>query len=303
MIPFPTPFDTEGEVDVRAVGANIERWNETGISGYVALGSTGERVHLDERERVLVVEAARARVPDERAFIVGVGEQSARATIKDARRFAAAGADALLVITPHFYRAAMTADALVRYYTEVADAAPVGIILYNIPQNTGVHITPEAVARLSEHSNILGIKDSSGEMVSLMEMLRLASQDFALLTGHAGVLQPSLSAGADGGILAAACVAPALCVQIYEAHAAGEAARARRLQRRLAPVARAVTTRYGIGGLKAALDLLGYRGGAVRAPLRSPDEDARRELARLIEEELAPEAPVDELERAAARES
>jgi 4-hydroxy-2-oxoglutarate aldolase len=287
LLPFPTPFGHDGEFDARLLRANIGRWNRAGVSGYVALGSTGERVHLDERERAAVVEAARAAVPDGLAFVVGVGEHGTRATVGEAARAARAGADALLVITPHFYRGAMSGDRLRAHFEAVADAAPVPVVLYNIPQNTGVALAPEVVARLSEHENVVGLKDSSGDMVNLMETLRLvgaARGDFVVTTGHAGVLYPALAAGAGGAILAAACAVPHLCVALFEAVAAGEHERARELQRRLAPVARAVTVGYGIGGLKAALDLLGYHGGPVRAPLRPPDEEGRREIEKLLDE-------------------
>lgn len=285
LLPFTTPFGADGEVDAAALGANIERWNATGVAGYVALGSTGERAHLDERERMAVVEAARRHVPRSLAFVVGVGEQSTRGTIIEARRASDAGADALLVLTPHFYRAAMSQDALAEHFNAVADASSVPVILYNIPQNTGVALAPETVARLSEHANIAGIKDSSGDMVNFAEMVRLAGgcrEDFALLVGHAGVFYAALCAGACGGILAAGCCAPRLCVRLLEAFREGRHALALDMQWRLAPLARAVTTRYGIGGLKAALDLAGYAGGAVRAPLRAPNEEASAEIAALL---------------------
>jgi 4-hydroxy-2-oxoglutarate aldolase len=287
LLPFTTPFGAGGALDSAALGANIERWNETGVKGYVALGSTGERAHLDERERMEVVESARQSVPRGMAFVVGVGEQGTRGTIAEARRAGGAGADALLVLTPHFYRAAMSQEVLTEHFNAVADASTVPVILYNIPQNTGVALAPETVARLSKHANIAGIKDSSGDMVNLSETLRLAGgcrDDFAILVGHAGVFYASLCAGACGAILAAGCAAPRLCVGVYEAFRAADHARALGLQKLLAPLARAVTTRYGVGGLKCALDLAGYAGGAVRAPLRPPGEGARREIARLLEE-------------------
>ena len=295
LIPFTTPFDAEGGVDVRAVRSNIGRWNRTGVTGYAALGSTGERAHLDEDERLMVVEAAREAVPSESAFVVGVGAQSTRGTIREAAAAARAGADAVLVITPHFYRASMTQGALLTHYRAVADSSPVPLILYNIPQNTGVALAPETVARLAEHENVAGIKDSSGDVVYFAEMLRQAGaggsgqghgrgREFVLTTGHAGVLYPALAAGAGGAVLAVACVVPELCVALYRAFRGGDHARARALGERLLPVARAVTTRYGIGGLKVALDLRGYAGGEVRAPLPMPDAEARSEIARLLAE-------------------
>jgi 4-hydroxy-2-oxoglutarate aldolase len=282
LLPCTTPFAPDGLVDTRAIGSNIERWNETGASGYVILGSTGERVHLDEREVLEVVGAARASVPDHLAFVVGVGQHGTRGSIAEARRAAEAGADAVLVITPHFYRGQMTHAALATHYETIADASPVPLVLYNIPQNTGVALSPETIARLSEHANICGIKDSSGDMVNFMEMLGLQSETFAVLTGHASLLYAALSAGARGAILAAGCVAPRVAVRVASLIEAGRHAEAREWQRALLPLARCVTTRYGIGGLKYALDLSGYAGGEVRAPLRMPDETARREIARTL---------------------
>lgn len=287
LIPFTTPFAADESVDLKALRANLVRWNETGVAGYVALGSTGERVHLDARERVAVVETARECVPRAMSFVVGVGEQGTRGTIEECASAARLGADAVLVLTPHFYKGALTQAALASHFETVADSSPAPVILYNIPQNTGVALAPETVARLAAHENIAGIKDSSGDVANHVEMIRLTAEraeEFAVLTGHAGVFYASLCAGAVGGILAAGCVLPRLCVEIYEAVLAGEHERGRESQRRLAPVARAVTIRFGIGGLKYALDLLGFEGGGVRAPLAAPGEDARREIARLLEE-------------------
>jgi 4-hydroxy-2-oxoglutarate aldolase len=289
LLPFPTSFDPKGDVDARALRSNIEKWNETGITGYVALGSTGERVHLDERECLEVIAAAREAVPEHLALIAGAGQHSTRVTIDEARRFAAAGADALLVITPHFYRKAMTPDALVNHYRAVADASPVPVVLYSMPDLTGIAIAPETVAILSEHENIVGIKDSSADIVNLALTLRLVPEGFAVLTGNGPLLYAALSAGATGAILAVGCVAHRLSIAIYAAVLAGEHERARDLQRRLTPLARAVTTRYGIGGLKAALDMLGYTGGPVRAPLQSPNDEARREIKLLLEDAAWPE--------------
>jgi 4-hydroxy-2-oxoglutarate aldolase len=255
-----------------------------GVIGYVALGSTGERVHLSEREYLDVIETARLSVPEQFAFIVGAGQQSTRASIDEVRRAATAGADAVLVITPHFYRKAMTKAVLFDYYRAVADAAPVPVLLYSMPELTGVAIEPELVARLSEHENIIGLKDSSGDMINLAETLRQVPREFKVLTGSGPILYAALSAGAQGAILAVGCVAPQLAVAIYEAWAAGAHETAREMQRRLAPLALAVTRHHGIGGLKAALEMLGYNIGPVRAPLKDAGEDARVEIARLIRE-------------------
>lgn len=285
MLPFPTPFDARGELDAAALRTNIARWSETGVTGYVALGSTGERVHLDEAEALEVIETARACVPDHLVLVAGVGQHSTRASIREARRAADAGADALLVITPHFYRGAMSGDALVAHFEAVADAAPVPVVIYSIPQNTGVTLAPETVGRLSRHENIVGLKESSGDVVAFVEMSRaVGDSDFSMLTGHGSALHAALAAGASGAILAVACAVPRFCVALARAVESGDAGGARLMQRKLIPLARALTTRFGVGGLKAALDALGYAGGAVRAPLRMPDEVGRREIEGLLAE-------------------
>jgi 4-hydroxy-2-oxoglutarate aldolase len=287
LLPFTTPFDAEGEVDLRAVRANLELWNRAGVMGYVALGSTGERVHLNEAERLRVVRAARETVSDQLAFVVGVGHQSTRETISETKVVASAGADAVLALTPHFYREAMTGEAFFQHFSTLADASPVPVILYNMPQNTGVTLAPEVAARLAEHENIVGIKDSSGHLLSLMEIIRLtggSETGFVVMTGHGGALYPALCAGAQGAILAIGCIAPHLAVAVYESVRAGEHERARQVQEKMSALTKGILARYGIGGLKAALDLLGYAGGHVRAPLQAPDEKGRREIANILKE-------------------
>lgn len=286
LLPCPTPFDAAGEFDAVALRANLARWHETGVSGYVALGSTGERVHLDELEYLSVLTAMRAAVPATHSLVAGAGQHSTRHTINEVRRAADAGVDAVLVITPSFYRAAMTQAALVEYYATVADAAPVPVLLYSMPDLTGIAIAPDTIAQLSRHANIVGVKDSSADIVNFAETLRLVPADFAVLTGNGPLFYAALAAGATGGILAAACATPQLAVGIFAAVQANDHARALAGQRVFAPFARAVTARYGIGGLKHALDLCGYVGGQVRAPLSSPTAEAQREIARLLADAL-----------------
>src|SRR5882672_10617837 len=277
LLPVTTPFAADEEFDRQGLTGNLKKWNETGITGYVVLGSTGERVHLDEREYVEVIETARQAVPKEFAFIAGAGQQSTRGTIREIEVAARAGAQAVLVITPHYYRAAITQDALVGHYATVADASSIPIILYSMPDLTGIKIEPETAARLSAHENIIGIKDSSADVPKLAETVRLVPDDFAVMIGNGTVFCEALQAGARAGILAVGCIAPLLCVAIYQAVQAGDIDRASALQVALTPLARAVTKTYGIGGLKAALEMTGYVGGAVRAPLQRPGESARDE--------------------------
>jgi len=281
LLPISTPF-TGDSVDHAALRANIDRWSTSGIGGFVVLGSTGERVHLDEREYLEVIESARQVVSPGMAFIVGAGQQSVIASVNEIKKAAENGADAVLVITPHYYRTAITQDALISYYNAVADASMVPVLLYSMPALTGIKIEPETVARLSEHQNIVGVKDSSNDIAGFAATVKLCPPDFAVLTGNGTVFLDALRAGGTGAILAVGCVVPEMCVAIYEAFKRGDEERATALQTKLTPLATAVTTKYGIGGLKAALDLAGYKGGAVRAPLRAADESARTEIARLL---------------------
>src|SRR5712692_3527909 len=282
FLPVTTPFAADEEFDRRGLTENFKKWNATGITGYVILGSTGERVHCDEREYVQVIEAARRAVPKEFAFIVGAGQQSIRGTIREIARAARAGAEAVLVITPHYYRAAISPEALASYYTAVADASSIPVILYSMPDLTGIKIEPETAARLSAHENIVGIKDSAADVGKLAETVRLVPDDFAVMIGNGTVFCGALQAGARAGILAVGCVAPQLCVAIYDAVQAGDIDHASALQAALTPLARAVTKTYGIGGLKTALEMNGYVGGAVRAPLQRPSEEACAEIERLF---------------------
>ncbi len=286
LLPITTPFTSHGDIDFAGLASNIQKWNATGITGYVVLGSTGERVNLDEREFIHVIEAARKAVPETMTFIVGAGQQSTRGTIGEIERAAQAGAAAVLVITPHYYRSAITQDALVNHYTAVADASSIPIVLYSMPDLTGVKIEPETAARLSEHQNIIGMKDSSNDVAKLLETVSTVAKDFAVTIGNGTVFAEALQVGARGGILAVGCVVPELCLEIYRAVQGGQIDRANTLQERLTPLARAVTKTYGIGGLKASMEMAGYAGGEVRAPLRRPSEEACAEIALLVRDAM-----------------
>lgn len=282
-MPITTPFTPTEEIDISGLQKNIRIWNTSGITGYVVLGSTGERVNLEERERQQVIEEARAEVPDDRGFIVGAGQESRRGTINEIKRAAAAGADAVLVITPHFYRAAISQQALVNHYRAVADAAAVPVLLYSMPDLTGIRLEPTTAAELSTHPNIFGIKDSSADVSKLEDTIKLTPVEFAVLTGNGTILCQALRAGACGGILAVGCVATKCCLEIFRLVREGKNEEAASLQEKLTPLALAVTKRYGIGGLKAAMDMLNLAGGATRLPLEPASASARNEIAGLLE--------------------
>ena len=282
LLPITTPFTPDESIDAPGLHSNLDKWNQVGLTGYVVLGSTGERVNLDEQEYLQVIEITRRKVPQSMTLIAGAGQQSTHGTIKEIDRAAWAGAQAALVITPNFYRSAITQTALVKHYQAIADAARIPIILYSMPDLTGVKIEPETAAQLSEHENIIGIKDSSNDIEKFRGTVRACHEDFAVMIGNGTVFAGALSAGARGGILAVGCCVPELCLAIYQAFQANNETRANDLQTTLTPLARAVTKTYGIGGLKVAMELASFTGGAVRAPLRRPAEDACHEIETLL---------------------
>jgi 4-hydroxy-2-oxoglutarate aldolase len=274
--PIPTPFDTQGQVAYSALRENLTRWNRFGLAGYVVLGSNGEAAYLETGEKVRLLQAARQAIPPDKLLIAGTGCESTQATISLTQRAAEVGADAALVVTPNFYDGKMSPDALIAHFGAVADASPIPVLLYNVPKFTHVDMAAATVARAVPHPNIVGIKDSSGNITKLADTVRLAQaagadvdagSAFDVLAGSAGFLFAALAVGAVGGVVALANVAPQQCVDIYTLFQEGRWDAAADLQRRMVPVNTAITVTHGVAGLKAALDMLGFYGGPVRAPL------------------------------------
>jgi 4-hydroxy-2-oxoglutarate aldolase len=276
--PIPTPFDGVGDVDHQALAANLERWNQFDLAGYVVLGSNGEAAYLTEDEKVAILETARKAIPADKVLVSGTGCETTRQTIALTHRAADAGADAALVITPHFFDGRMTGDTLVRHFHAVADASPIPVVVYNVPKFTHVDMDAVAIARAAQHPNVVGVKDSGGNITKLGDIVRLAPADFQVLAGSAGFFFAGLTLGAVGGVLGLANVAPQRAIDIQHLFDAGQWDEAAELQRRMIPVNVAVTARFGVAGLKAALDMLGYYGGPVRPPLLDLDEDERKIL-------------------------
>jgi 4-hydroxy-2-oxoglutarate aldolase len=285
--PMATPFDERGDVDEPAIVSNVERWIHAGVGGVVALGSNGEAPLLDDEESDRVIAAARRAVPSGLVLIAGTGRESTRATIDASRRAADLGADAVLVRTPSYFKPRMTPDAFVRHYTAVADACPVQVLLYNYPALTGVNLAPDTVARLAAHPNIAGIKETGADTAQVAAYVDQAPPRFSVIAGSAPTFYASLAVGAIGGVLAAACVVPEVCVRLFTAAREGRHGEARELQRRLTPIAQLVTSVYGVPGLKLAMSLAGYTSGDPRPPLAPAPSDAveriRGELSRLRE--------------------
>jgi 4-hydroxy-2-oxoglutarate aldolase len=265
--PVPTPFDHEDRVDTARLQAALARWAAQPITGFVVLGSNGEAVLLDEAESDRVIAAARDAVPRGRPFIVGTGRESTPAAVRAARRAAELGADAVLARTPAFFKAQMTHDAFVRHYTAVADTSPVPVLLYNFTALTGVNLPTSAVSALASHPNVIGMKESGGDVAQIADLVSSTPDDFAVLAGATSTFYPALCVGATGGILALACVVPETCRRLFDLVAAGRHADARAVQQQLMPLARLLGPTYGVPGLKAALQMVGYDVGQPRPPL------------------------------------
>jgi 4-hydroxy-2-oxoglutarate aldolase len=265
--PVPTPFDESDRLDTGRLRAALGRWLTRPITGFVVLGSNGEAVFLSEVEADRVVVAAREAIPSDRPFIVGTGRESTQAAVAASRRAAELGADAVLVRTPGFFKSQMTAQAFIRHYHAVADASPVPVLLYNFTALTGVNLLPPTVAELAQHPNIVGMKESGGDIAQIADLVTSTPRDFNVLAGTTSSFFAALCVGVAGGILAPACVVPEACARLFDLVRAGRLDDARILQRRLIPLARLLGPTYGVPGLKAALRIAGYDLGLPRPPL------------------------------------
>ena len=281
--PIPTPFVDE-EIAYDKLEENLARWGETELSGIVVLGSNGEQPYVDEDEKVELWAYTRKHFRRDKLVIAGTGCESTRATIRLTKKAADVGADAALVISPHYFKANMNENALETYYRDVADESPIPILLYNMPANTGLNMTPSLIKKLCHHPNIKGVKDSSPNIVQISEILRDVPDDFAVFAGSASFLMPSLVMGAKGGTLALANVAPDLCARICLLVEQGNLEEARSVQKSLLRLNNLVTGKYGVAGLKAALDLIGYFGGLPRRPILPVGEKEKEEIRSALEE-------------------
>src|SRR5271157_3411684 len=277
--PIATPFDYAGNIYAAKVRHNVEKWNRTTLSGYVVMGSTGESVMLTSEEKVTMWEMVAKYAAPEKLLIAGTGMESVRETVWLTNRAAEMGYKAAMVRTPHYYKNLLNrADAQTLYYRAVADQSRIPLIIYNWPQATGVDIPVEAVVAISEHPNAIAIKESSGSLEKVMQMIREVRPGFQVLVGSAPTLWPSLLMGACGAILAYANAAPYSVIAIWEAWRTREEAAGLDWQNRIGRPAALVTTKYGIPGLKYAMDLNGYYGGPPRLPLVVPTPAAKKEI-------------------------
>ncbi|XP_006880118.1 PREDICTED: 4-hydroxy-2-oxoglutarate aldolase, mitochondrial isoform X1 [Elephantulus edwardii] len=278
--PLTTPFTATAEVDYGKLEENLHKLSTFPFRGFVVQGSTGEFPFLTSRERLEVVSRVRQAMPKDKLLIVGSGCESTQATVEMTLSMAQVGADAALVVTPCYYRGRMDSAAFIHHYTKIADLSPIPVILYSVPANTALDLPVDAVVTLSQHPNIVGIKDSGGDVTRIgLIVHRTRGQDFQVLAGSAGFLMASYAFGAVGGVCALANVLGAQVCQLERLCLTGQWEDAQKLQHRLIEPNTAVTRRFGIPGLKKTMDWLGYYGGPCRAPLQelsASDEEALR---------------------------
>jgi 4-hydroxy-2-oxoglutarate aldolase len=282
--PIVTSFDESGAVAHDKMAENLQRWNQTGLKGYVVLGSNGEWVLLDERERREVLKTARAAIGRDKLFIAGAAAESTGQTIALTEEAATIGADAAIIVNPSYYRVQMTPAVLLDYYTAVADRSPVPVVIYNLPPATGIDLPADLLVELSRHESIVGVKDTGGDIAKMGDVLRRADPSFQVLAGSAGFFYPAQAMGVSGGVLALGNIAPDESVALFDLFHSGQIDAGRDLHLRMLPVNAAVTSRFGVPGLKAAMDMLGYYGGPPRPPLRPLAEQRTHELRAILEQ-------------------
>lgn len=279
--PISTPF-IDDDIAFDKLKFNIEKWNEAALSGYVVMGSNGESVFLTRDEKLKLVERSREFASREKLIIVGSGSDSIRETISLTNKCAELGADFALILTPSFYKSEMRCSALIKYFEAVADAAKIPILIYNVPKFTNIDIGLDAVVNLSKHPNIAGIKNSTENIRQVIEFIKNTNEEFKVFIGTASILYSGLTAGAAGGIVALANIAPKSCLAIHKLVHEGKLNEALDLQNQLIPINTAITSRYGIAGMKAAMDMMGYFGGSPRSPLFTLNENDRKEIKKIL---------------------
>ena len=277
--PLTTPF-TDEEVDLNKLINNVKKYEPRNLSGYVLFGSNGESAFLTRDEKLQIISAVREQT--KKILIAGTGSDSIRDTISLTNIAAEKGANYALIITPSFFKSEMKHHTFLNYYNRVAESVMIPVIIYNVPKFTNVNIETETIIELSKHPNIVGLKESTENTSRISEIASNTPESFKVFVGTASVLFPGLISGADGGILALANIAPDECLQIYLNYIAGKNKEALELQNKMIPVNRAITTKFGVPGLKAAMDLMGYDGDNPRLPLEPLNEAQIIELKAVL---------------------
>ena len=277
-----TPFQADESVHLSELKENIQRYNQTGVAGYVVLGSTGESVMLSRDEADSIFVAVRDAATPDKVLVAGTGAESTAETIVRTKRAAQLGYPVALVKTPYYYKPVYRSETYIQHYRAVADSSPIPILLYSVPQFTGITLETPEILKLAEHPNIIGIKDSSGHIQRLGEVVAGARSDFCVLTGSSAVVYPALVLGAQGAVLALASALPEKCAELFELAQNGEHQKARELQLLLTGASRSIVSDAGIPGVKYAMGLRGYHGGICRRPLLPAPEEKKQSIAVVV---------------------
>lgn len=278
-----TPFAADGLVSIADLKHNIQMYNRIGLAGYVVMGSTGESVLLSKQEMEAVLVAVKETASRDKKLVAGTGAESTAETIERTKRAAELGYDAALVKTPYYYKPVYKPEVYLQHYRRVADASPIPVLLYSVPQFTGVALEPPEVSALSEHPNIIGIKESSGNVQRVAEIIAGTPRDFQMLVGSAATIYPSLAIGARGAILALGSALPDKCVELYELFRLGKHEKARELQEVILRASKLIVSECGIAGVKYTMDQRGYRGGVPRLPLLPLKDEQKKRVNALLE--------------------
>ncbi|MGB2673117.1 MAG: dihydrodipicolinate synthase family protein [Candidatus Acidiferrum sp.] len=277
-----TPFAADGSVSVEDLKHNIRRYNATGLAGYVAIGSTGESVLLSRKEIDTILIAVKESAAPAKLLIAGTGAESTAETIERTKRAAELGYQIALVKTPYYYKPVYKPEVYIAHYRRVADASPIPVMLYSVPQFTGVTLEAAEIGVLAQHPNIIGIKESSGNVQRAAEILAAVPASFNLLVGSASMMFPSQILGAVGAILALGSALPELCVALFDAVRSGDLDKARELQSAILPASRLIVSQCGIPGVKYAMEQAGYRGGDPRLPMQPVHEEQKQAIRTLM---------------------
>ncbi|HSV75615.1 MAG TPA: dihydrodipicolinate synthase family protein [Bacteroidales bacterium] len=282
--PLTTPFDQNENFLPEKLKSNIRQLSRYDLSGFLVLGTNGESVMLDQKEKLEVIHAAREAIEPGKMMFAGTGCESVRETTVLTREAARAGADAAVVLNPFYFKAQLDHEALKKHFWTVADAATIPVIIYNMPQNTGLDMTAETILEIAGHPNIIGLKDSGGDLGKMDAIIRQAKPGFRTLVGSAGFLLPALKLGAAGGVLALANIAPVICLKILKLFSDGNIDEAEILQKQILALNTAVTRGWGVPALKEAMDMLGLYGGPARLPLMKATPQIKENLLQLLKE-------------------
>lgn len=282
--PLPTAFDDQENLALDKMQANILALSKYDLAGFLVLGSNGELVHLSEEEKIEVYQGCRKAIPKDKLMIAGTGGQTTRETIRLSIAAANAGADAVLVLNPFYYKGLMTTDALVAHYHAVADACSIPVIIYNMPANSGLDMNADQILAIANHPNIVGLKDSGGNITKIADIIARAKPGFQVLAGSAGFLLSAFTVGAVGGILALANIAPQQCIDIHQHFQNKDIDKARKLQAAMIPVNTAITARWGVPALKTAMQSIGLYGGMARKPIQEINKDVKEQLLALLKQ-------------------